>query len=341
MIAKKQAKIYSRKRVSLEEVVPLEVPFSVQIDICSACNLKCKFCFHSDLQAIREANVKFGYMSMELFKKIIDDMKNSWGKNKIKKLRLFKVGEPLLNPHVCEMVRYAKEADIAECIEITTNGVLLEKKMNTGLIEAGLDILNVSINGINEAQYNDVCQADINFQQYRENIKDFYEKKQQCQLFLKYGDIGYTKEEKECFYKLFGDICDEIFVETISSSLWQDTNVSNQIPDLGVGTYGQPLVTKKVCPFIFTTMVVNDLGIVHLCCADWKSEYVLGDLNTQSISEIWNGNRHLLFQEKHLLFQKDSIKICRNCESLSANTLDNIDMYANEIYEKVKNLEDN
>lgn len=79
MSAIKRGKIYAQKRVNLGEVIPLEVPFSVQVDICSACNLKCNFCFHSDLDAIKRAGISFGLMSYELFTRIIDDMKNTWG----------------------------------------------------------------------------------------------------------------------------------------------------------------------------------------------------------------------------------------------------------------------
>lgn len=79
MSAIKRGKIYAQKRVNLGEVIPLGVPFSIQIDICSACNLKCNFCFHSDLDAVKRAGAAFGLMSYELFTRIIDDMKNAWG----------------------------------------------------------------------------------------------------------------------------------------------------------------------------------------------------------------------------------------------------------------------
>ena len=100
MSAIRRAKIYARKRIPLEDVIPLKTPFAVQIDICSACNLKCSFCFHSDTEALQNSGIKFGSMPLELFQKIIDDMKSCWGRQKIKKLRLFKIGEPLLHPYI-------------------------------------------------------------------------------------------------------------------------------------------------------------------------------------------------------------------------------------------------
>lgn len=335
MNAIKRGKIYSQKRVNLEEVIPLEAPFSIQIDICSACNLKCSFCFHSDAKAVKAADVHFGFMPYELFTQIIDDIKRSWGEKKVKKLRLFKIGEPLLNPDVCKMVKYAKDANVAEFIEITTNGTLLNEEMNQGLIDAGLDILNISVNGINEEQYQSVCQYNMKFEDFRNTIRHFYQNKGTCKIFIKYSDIGYSEEEKEHFYQLFGDICDEIFIETISATLWQDTDIDDKISNAHKGTYGQKLEQKQVCPFLFTTMVINDKGIVHLCCVDWKTEYILGDLKEESIADIWTGKRLREYQRIHLEKKKDCIDLCKNCESLSANTIDNIDDYAEELLKRI------
>lgn len=335
MKAIKRGKIFSRERVRLETVIPLKVPFSVQIDVCSSCNLRCSFCFHSDIDAIKRSKVSFGYMKYDLFCKIVDDIKNSWGERKIKKLRLFKIGEPLLNPFICKMVKYAKMANIAECIEITTNGILLDKQMSLDLVEAGLDILNISVNGINEKQYQECCSYSLDFDMFRRNIKYFYDNRKGCKVFIKYSDIGYSEKDKNAFYDTFGNVCDEIFVETISASLWQGTDISRHIPDMQKGTYGQELIQKQVCPFLFTTMVINDKGIAHLCCVDWKTEYILGDLKSESIANIWNGEKLREYRKLHLNKNKDSIDICKNCESLSANTIDNIDDYAEMILKRI------
>ncbi len=336
MSAIRRAKIYARERTPLQEVLPLSAPFAIQIDVCSACNLKCNFCFHSDMETIKKSNVTFGAMSLELFQKIIDDIVSCWGKQKIKKLRLFKIGEPLMNPKIAQMAAYAKKAEAAECIEITTNGTLLNETLSLELIEAGLDILNISVNGINEQQYKDVCQYEMDFQDFYKKIEFFYKNKQNCKIFIKYSDIGYTETEKQNFYQTFEKVSDEIFVETISSTLWQDTNIGAKINNAHKGTYGQELQPKEVCPFLFTTMVINHSGIAHLCCVDWKTEYILGDLKTEKIADIWNGEKLCQYQKLHLKKRKDDIPICRHCESLSANTTDDIDSYADIILKRME-----
>lgn len=335
MPAVRQAKIYATKRTALEDVIPLKVPFSVQIDVCSACNIACAFCVHSDADAVKRAGIKWGFMSLQLFRKIIDDMKNSWAGEKVKKLRLFQMGEPLLNPAIVDMVKYAKDAQVADYIEITTNATLLTPKLSMELITAGLDFLIVSVNGITEKQYRTVCNYQMDFVTFRDNLRYFYDNKKQCQVWLKYGDIGYSKEQKDQFYELFEDCCDQIFVETISATLWQDTNVADKIVDAHKGTYGQKLEKKRVCPFIFTTLIINDQGIAHLCCADWKCKHILGDLKKASIADIWGGEKLREYQIKHLSMCKDDIDICVNCESLSANNTDNVDAYSEEILKRL------
>lgn len=335
MNAIKRGKIYATQRTRLEEVIPLEVPFSVQIDICSACNMHCEFCVHSDQKAVKEAGIRWGMMPLELYKHIIDDIKVSWGgQTKIKKLRLFQIGEPLLHPHVCEMIAYAKKANVADYIEITTNATLLNQNLNLELVDAGLDILNISLNGINEKQYRDACNYELSFEEFRNNIAHFYQNRKQCRMFIKYSDMGYSEEMKNQFYNLFGNICDEIFVETISATLWQDTDVGNKFQNAHVGTYGQEIIEKKVCPFLFTTLIISDQGLAHLCCVDWKLKHILGDLNKESISDVWNGKRLKEYQLLHLRGDKNKIDICKDCESLSANNIDNIDDYADELLKR-------
>ena len=63
--------------------------------------------------------------------------------------------EPLLNPHFAEMVRYAKASPCVERVDTTTNASLLTPERSLEIIDAGLDRLNISVEGINAEQYLD------------------------------------------------------------------------------------------------------------------------------------------------------------------------------------------
>lgn len=125
--------IVNRDRHELQDVLPLKTPYSVFIDVCNACNFKCKFC------AAQYAVERRGYgaqmMSFELFKKIIDGIEGFGERLRI--LRLYGNGEPLLNKDFPEMVSYAKDKKISNWIETVTNGSMLSPDLNRKLVGGG------------------------------------------------------------------------------------------------------------------------------------------------------------------------------------------------------------
>ncbi|MCB0052150.1 MAG: radical SAM protein, partial [Caldilinea sp.] len=64
------------------------------------------------------------------------------------------IGEPLFHPRTVEWVAQAKAAGAR--VELITNGTLLTEKRSRQLIDAGLDLLWVSIDGASPESYADV-----------------------------------------------------------------------------------------------------------------------------------------------------------------------------------------
>lgn len=329
MKAKKQAKIFSRHRVALEQVVPLATPFSVEIDICSVCNFDCNFCFHADKKGIAESHVKFGRMDMALFQKVITDLKAF--PDKIKKVRLFEFGEPLLHPDLPRMIREIWKTGVAEYVEITTNGVLLNEALNLELVAAGLSRINISVNGVTPDKYRQICRHALDMPRFLANLAHLYENRGNCHIYIKLADDGtLTQAEEEQFYRLFGDVCDEIFIERLSP-IWRDTDVNIATHEPQNGPYGQKLEYKKVCPLIFTRLVINYDGVVVACCVDWKRAFTIGDVRKQSARDIWNGPILRALQKKHLKGARDTVAICKGCTALTSCTIDNVDAHAESI----------
>ena len=65
----------------------------------------------------------------------------------------------------------------------------------------------------------------------------------------------------------------------------------NLILDLNLGQRfdGKDLNKVKVCPQIFKSMQINSDGRVIPCCIDFKTANLIGDLNKESVKNIWNG----------------------------------------------------
>ena len=115
-------------RTRLETVIPLRTPFIINIDPCDTCNFQCKFCPTGDRELVRRTKGRgHGSMELGLYKKLIDDICTF--EDKVKVIRLYKDGEPLLNPNFAEMVRYAKDSGCCDRVDTTASTSPLKGSM--------------------------------------------------------------------------------------------------------------------------------------------------------------------------------------------------------------------
>lgn len=134
-------------------------------------------------------------MEYGLYEKCIDDLAQF--PEKVKTLRFVGMGEPLLHKDITKMIKRAKEARIANTIELLTNGSLLTHRMSDELIAAGLDRLVISLQGTSAGKYRDISGIELDFQEFVENIRYFYEHKTDTQMYLKIVDIALTAKKTE------------------------------------------------------------------------------------------------------------------------------------------------
>jgi len=76
-------------------------------------------------------------------------------------------GEPLLNPRIYDMINIAKDCGCS--VGFTTNGLLLTEKRAKSLIQAGLDILSISVAGATKETH-ETIRAGSSFDQTVKNI---------------------------------------------------------------------------------------------------------------------------------------------------------------------------
>lgn len=323
--------IINNNRHELNEVIPLQTPYTVFLDPSNLCNFKCKFCAtHSSNEShiVKKQNMNFG-----LYKKIIDDI--SEFPDKIKVLRLTGTGEPTINKKLPEMIKYAKQKNVADFIEIVTNGSLLNPELNRKLVDSGIDRIRISVEALNENDYKEIAGVDINFKDFINNIDDLYKNKGNCNIYIKTVDSAIkSKEDKKFFYKLFGDKCDQMFIDNVIP-LWSDFDEINKFFDIkNNGLHGQQVQNIRVCPFIFYSFVINSDGSITCCCADWKHEFILGNVKDKSVKEIWNSRELRKFWIDMLKGNKDKYHMCKKCLYPVYDCNDNIDNYAEDILKK-------
>ncbi len=113
-------------------------------------------------------NEPLGQMSKEVFLRIIEGVRNFTSPPTI---FFGGLGEPLFHPQIIEMVAEAKRAGCR--VELITNGTLLDVNVSKGLVEAGLDLLWVSLDGANSESYADV-RLGAALPQVIKNVESFH-----------------------------------------------------------------------------------------------------------------------------------------------------------------------
>ena len=320
-------------RTKLETVIPLNTPFIINIDPADICNFQCKFCPTGDRELMKQTvGRNHGIMDFQLYKKIIDDICEF--DNKVKVIRLYKDGEPLLNPYFADMVKYAKQSGCCDRVDTTTNASLLSHEISDKIIEAGLDRINISIEGVNEQQYLDFSGYKLNYAALVDNIKYFYEHKTNTEMIVKTNGDILTEEQKQRFLDTFGDITEGIFIESIMDC-WPTFEQNKVEVNEERGIYGQEIHEVLVCPYVFYSFAVNSDGTISLCFLDWHRKLVIGDAKKQKIKEVWLGKEMKNYQKLFLEGKRKTHYICQNCGQLKQGQPDDIDMFANELLKKI------
>lgn len=300
------------ERTKLKDILPLEMPLLVQIFPVYACNFKCEFCIHG---LDRE---KHGYISnttmmdMDLYSKIVTDIKMSG--IKIKMLRFAAIGEPLLHPDIAKMIQIAVEEDIAESVDIVTNGSLLTKELSDALIAAKLSRLRISVEGLCDEDYQKRCQCKVSFAEFVDNISYFYQHRQDTKIYIKIIDYMVQDEaSRKLFFETFGPICDSIAIEHLTPTIAEiDYEEISDGMELSKGQNGEILLDANVCPQGFYMMQVNPDGNVVPCCS-MKYPAVLGNVREYGVQEIWKGDAFNSFRRKLLVSRKMAGPVCAEC----------------------------
>ena len=333
MKAEIKYRVNMENHVVLGEVAPLKQPFVLLIDPSNLCNFKCIFCPTGHKDLIKSTGRYNGLLDFDLYKKIIDDLKEF--DEPIKTLRLYKEGEPLVNPKFAEMIKYAKKSGLVKRVDTTSNGALLKPELNRKIIDAGLDQINISVNGVSSEQLYYYTKTKVDFDEYVRNIRDLYENRGNCEISIKAIAENLTKDEQKKFFDIFGDISNRIVLEHLSPA-WPQFEFCNDDNDFACGNYGQEIIDRKVCPYIFYIMVINSDGRASTCVGDWPNKNIVGDTRVQTIKEIWNGsilNEHRI---NHLKGNRGKVKFCGDCKVVKYGTLDNMDEYAKDILKRME-----
>lgn len=328
--------IYAKDRTYLYTKVPLDTPYSVNIEPTTYCNIKCKYCIQSLPQDELAANsFSYGYMSDETFELCLEQLAQF--PNRIKSVTFGGLGEPTLHKKLPEMINRVRDKNITSRINLITNAIRINRSLALELIGAGLTNMKISLQGLTADKCKEICGVAIDTTKLKENLEFLYHHKKDCIIGVKIPDIALSHADEKVFYDHYGNICDLIGIEHIVPC-FQEVDYSS-VAHLSGHTSRYGLAEKKitVCPQLFYRLNIMQNGDVTLCTMRGLAADGM-NIHKMCLTDIWNSEARTDMLKKNLLRNNTgALELCKNCNVKYDFSYqeDNLDPYAHEIYMKI------
>ena len=274
-------------------------PRAIQIQTDSRCNARCVFCGYTDTHK----SLPQGAMDEALFKKIVDECGKHW----IGRISPYLMNEPLLDRNMPDKIAYinSKKKFLTKT-KINSNGALLTEDMSEGLIRAGLRHLWISVQGYSEETYRQ--SMNLSLAKVLENIDRFLDIRHR--LGAKLPKLSITTLNTKIVEHEIEDARKYWAERDVTFKVHKVDNRSGK--DLGGLGAGKSKLRRDCDLFLKQAYVLYN-GDVILCCHDWRRTVVLGNLNEQSLYEVWNSRRFLDIIRQYQAGDFTNCAICRTC----------------------------
>lgn len=288
------------------------LPIRLWIETSSRCNLACRLCVNKDI----DPSLK-GDMDFKLYKKIIDDVKQY-----VFDVNLFHRGEPLLNPHIIDMIRYANGNGIKT--RIHTNGMLLNETLSREIIKAGLNLISFSFDGYTKETY-EKNRIGGTYEKALDNIITFLKLKKELKSGTPFTivqvmefDENLSREEfkiqKQNFIKNFENLpLDKIVIRN-------PHNWGGLLELEGIEKIDRTNSRVIPCTFPWYSLTIFYNGKVYLCPQDFEGEILVGDASKDSIRNIFNNEVMSRIRTDFKNKTIEGISPCNNCDRIWRRT---------------------
>jgi len=226
-----------------------------------------------------------GEMDDSLFHKIIKDGKEI-------RASLFAPclnGEPFVFPRIWEWLDYMEKEKVS--VGLYTNAELMD--VDRLIRYNNIRYVHCSFNGATEETYNKVMRGP-KFEIAKNNIKELI-KRAKFKTMVLFIEVEENTHEVELFRKMWGKSL--IRGRFINYAGARHSKLEKQ-------------GDKKPCYSILNKMAILWDGRVVPCCMDYNGSQIVGDVNTQSLADIWHNTYWMRKKHRNLEFD---IPLCKDC----------------------------
>ena len=273
-------------------------PVNLVLEATTYCNLRCLACPYSKMK--REK----GQMDEKLYQKIIKEIADNSPEETI--IWFAFMGEPVsLGKQLFDWIKYAKEKGVKNTY-LNTNAIFFNEEMANLAITSGLDKIIISIDAFKPESYERIRKGG-NYEVLKKNILYLLslikEKKvKKPEVMVQFIVMDENRDEEEDFKKYW--LARGATVKIRRKMGWGGTINSDDL-----------IIAQKdrnmPCSWLMRQMIILWDGKVSQCDADYEGIYCAGNINNQTIYEVWNVEQKIK-RLRHLNNDFDFLP-CKQC----------------------------
>ncbi|MFW6164045.1 MAG: radical SAM/SPASM domain-containing protein [Planctomycetota bacterium] len=294
-------------------------PFFVMIEPTNACNLRCPLCPTGCGTLDRPK----AFLPLEQFQQCIDEL----GPYALE-VNLTNYGEPMLHPDLPAMVAYAKAAGLK--VRLGTNGHFLTQDSARALVEAGLDAVYISYDGVDQDSYA-TYRVRGDLAKVRDGVRVLREQRQALQSSAPFVELQFlVMRHNEDQIEAFRSVADELgadrrIIKPVSFNVadWDDADTRSTFQDFFPEQEQYQVYVHEdgdwrwrrdgldFCTAPWRTLTVLADGAIVPCCRDPRGKYTMGNV-AAGVLAVWNNDRYRAFR-RSLIERREKMPICNVC----------------------------
>jgi len=245
-----------------------------------------------------------GPLSTQLFQKIISEC-IQWDDVRIV---LGGFGDPLLHPHIVEMLRICKQAGVFG-LAIRSNGIAMNDEISKAMIDSDVNVIQILLDSATPELYRELHSCDA-FGTVTQNIEQFLAIRESQQLSSPFVPASLVKS-RETFDEL-DSFYDCWIRKTACAVIEGYSHHAKLLPDRCVMNMSPP---KRIpCRQLRQRLTILANGNVTSCDQDFQEKYVLGNLADESLTDIWTGERLQALRAAQQSCNYGFHPMCNKCE---------------------------
>lgn len=291
----KSQKMYAR--IVGSRVPP--VPLQLNIETHNYCNSKCIMCGYPKMTRRK------GFMNDTLFEKIVRDA----AANGVKRISLHSYNEPFIDKKIFEKARFIK--GLGMNLFTVTNGSLLTEDLCEQIVDVGFDDICISMEGITADTYESI-RVGLSFNTVVQNVKNLVhirnaKKSNVPKISLNFVLLKTNQKEVDEFVRMWKGIVD--FIDINTGSNFYNLNQASKEVLLPPNAHGNTIP----CRFLWWLMPIFYDGTVVICCTDHDGKCIVGNLNQESIIDVWRGSALRKIRNFHINGMRKKVDFCKEC----------------------------